>query len=74
MSDIHSISPIDGRYQRVTKELQSYFSEAALIQYRIRVEVQYLLALSEESLKGLDRDTLKKAVDALIPWSEHLNG
>ena len=73
MSDIHSISPIDGRYQRVTKGLQPYFSEAALIQYRIRVEVQYLLALSEENLKGLDRDKLKKAVEALIPWSENLS-
>lgn len=72
MSGIHSISPIDGRYARVTHSLQSFYSEAALIRYRIKVEVRYLEALSEESLKGLDANMLKKACEKLKPWSENL--
>lgn len=42
-----SISPIDGRYASKTKELSDYFSEKALISYRIQVEVFYLLLLSK---------------------------
>jgi len=42
-----SISPIDGRYQKETKELANYFSEFALIRYRVFVEVEYLLTLSK---------------------------
>ena len=38
---LHAISPIDGRYRRHTEPLAAYFSEAGLIQYRIRVEVEY---------------------------------
>ena len=40
-----AISPIDGRYQRHTKPLQNYFSEYALIQARVRVEIEYFIAL-----------------------------
>ncbi|WP_338767033.1 adenylosuccinate lyase [Bernardetia sp. ABR2-2B] len=40
-----AISPIDGRYQRHTKSLQDYFSEYALIQARVRVEIEYFIAL-----------------------------
>jgi adenylosuccinate lyase len=43
---ITAISPIDGRYADKTKELSSYFSEFALIKYRIFVEIQYLIKLS----------------------------
>ena len=48
MSDqdaLNVISPIDGRYRRHTESLSAYFSEAGLIQYRIRVEVEYFIAL-----------------------------
>lgn len=45
MSQISAISPIDGRYHAQTSELVPYFSEFALIRYRIQVEIQYLLAL-----------------------------
>ena len=44
---IYSISPIDGRYSEKTKDLSVYFSEAALIKYRIQVEVEYFIALCE---------------------------
>lgn len=53
-----AISPVDGRYQKVTGDLRRYFSEFALIQYRIRVEVEYYIALCElplPQLKGFDR-------------------
>jgi len=42
-----NISPIDARYQQDTKELVAYFSEFALIRYRVFVEIEYLLSLSQ---------------------------
>ena len=48
-----SISPIDGRYHASTEVLQNYFSEFALIKYRVWVEVEYLIALSEIPLAQL---------------------
>ena len=45
---LESISPLDGRYSADIKELSAYFSEAALMRYRIYVEVEYLIALSYE--------------------------
>lgn len=52
-----AVSPIDGRYQRHTKVLSDYFSEAALIKYRVRVEIEYFIQLCElplPQLKGFD--------------------
>lgn len=48
-----AISPIDGRYARQTAELQDYFSEFALIRYRILVEIQYFIALCRIPLPEL---------------------
>jgi adenylosuccinate lyase len=48
-----SISPIDGRYYSQTKELSDYFSEYALIKYRLFVEVEYFIALCELPLPQL---------------------
>ena len=45
MQPCNAISPIDGRYRRHAEPLAAYFSEAGLIQYRIRVEVEYFIAL-----------------------------
>ncbi len=45
LNSLHAISPIDGRYTNQTNELAAYFSEAALIRYRIRVETEYFIAL-----------------------------
>jgi len=44
---LHSISPIDGRYAEKTASLAKYFSEAALMRYRVHVEVEYLIAMVE---------------------------
>ena len=63
---LNAISPIDGRYQSKTKELSSYYSEAALIKYRIRVEVEYFISLCELPLPQLEKfdaklyETLRK--------------
>lgn len=47
LTALNAISPIDGRYRSKTKSLASYFSEEALIQYRVRVEIEYFIALCE---------------------------
>ena len=60
-----SISPIDGRYYRQVRDLSAYYSEFALIRYRVRVEIEYFIALCElplPQLKDFDRslfDTLR---------------
>lgn len=48
-----AVSPVDGRYSRQTEPLQEYFSEFALIRYRIRVEIEYFIALCEIPLPQL---------------------
>tara|TARA_B100001287_G_scaffold84133_1_gene70244 strand:- start:3490 stop:4833 length:1344 start_codon:yes stop_codon:yes gene_type:complete len=55
MSDtsINAISPIDGRYFSKTKGLQQFFSEASLMKYRVKVEVEYFIALCELPLPQL---------------------
>jgi len=55
MDALNAISPIDGRYQSKTKELNQYFSEYALIKYRVRVEIEYFIALAELNLVPLPR-------------------
>lgn len=50
MEHINCISPIDGRYRSLAKALSGYFSERALIKYRVLAEVEYLLALSKLAL------------------------
>ena len=48
---LKSISPIDGRYHNKTSELSNYFSEYALIKYRVFIEVQYFIELSNTDIK-----------------------
>ena len=47
LSTLTAISPVDGRYWNKAENLAAYFSEFALIRYRVRVEIEYLIALSE---------------------------
>lgn len=53
LSSLNAISPVDGRYRKVAKELADYFSEGALIKYRVRVEVEYFIALCNLPLPQL---------------------
>ena len=50
---LHSISAVDGRYWSQTEELSHYFSEYALIRYRLHIEVEYFIALCELPLPQL---------------------
>ncbi len=52
MNSLNAVSPIDGRYRSKCEPLAKYFSEGALIKYRVRVEVEYFIALADR-LKGL---------------------
>lgn len=61
-----AISPIDGRYQDKVVELTDYFSEFALIKYRVFVEIQYFIALCElplPQLENFDRNHFNKLTD-----------
>jgi adenylosuccinate lyase len=58
LTKLSAISPVDGRYRNVTEKLADYFSEAALIRYRVLVEIEYFIALCElplPQLKGIDK-------------------
>ena len=66
LNDLTAISPIDGRYRRVGKLVAPYFSEFALIKYRVQVEIEYFIALCELPLPQLknvndtEYDSLRK--------------
>ena len=53
LTSLTAISPVDGRYRRQSASLDNYFSEYALIRYRVKVEVEYFIALCEAGLDGL---------------------
>ncbi len=53
LSQLNAISPIDGRYRNKTQNLAPYFSEEALIRYRVLIEVEYFIALCELPLPQL---------------------
>jgi len=53
LSEISAISPVDGRYRDKTSELDNYFSEFALIKYRVYIEIQYFIALCRIPLPQL---------------------
>ena len=53
LTELNAISPIDGRYRSKTVSLSAYFSEEALIKYRVLVEVEYFIALCEANLPQL---------------------
>ncbi|OAV71652.1 Adenylosuccinate lyase [Bacteroidales bacterium Barb6] len=72
-STLTAISPVDGRYRNKTKALAAYFSEYALIKYRVRVEIEYLIALTEylPQLSGLDKGDVKEGLRAVyLSFSE----
>ncbi|MBM3428344.1 MAG: adenylosuccinate lyase, partial [Bacteroidetes bacterium] len=72
ISPLMAISPIDGRYTNATAELQGFFSEFALIKYRVWVEVEYLIALSEIPLPQL-RSFKPNHAEQLRAWVENFS-
>jgi adenylosuccinate lyase len=59
---LNSISPIDGRYNKYTKALAEYFSEAASMKYKILMECEYLIMLSETSGVGMRKFSIKEKI------------
>ncbi|NBO59181.1 MAG: adenylosuccinate lyase, partial [Chitinophagia bacterium] len=57
---LSAISPIDGRYRSQVETLAAYFSEFALMQYRLRVETEYFIALSNEKIFHLPSSKANK--------------
>ena len=53
LTTLNAISPIDGRYRNKVDQLTNYFSEEALIKYRVKVEIEYFIALCEIPLPQL---------------------
>jgi len=63
LTELNAVSPIDGRYRAKTMNLSSYFSEEALIKYRVLVEIEYFIALCEIPLpqvKDVDPSVFEK--------------
>ena len=63
LTSLNAISPIDGRYRNKVSELGKYFSEEALIKYRVLVEIEYFIALCEAplpQLSSIDASTFEK--------------
>ncbi|MDY0907690.1 adenylosuccinate lyase [Pedobacter sp. CFBP9032] len=55
LTSLQAISPVDGRYRKTTESLAAYFSEEALIKYRVFVEIEYFISLCEANLPGLEK-------------------
>ena len=68
-----NISPIDGRYKKNVSELETFFSEQALMRHRVMVEVEYLLALVEhksfQKTRSLSKKTLNSLKDLYVEFS-----
>ena len=72
MQALTAISPIDGRYRDKVEGLANYFSESALIRYRVMVEVEYFIALCElplPQLKGFDHALFDSLKDIYLDFS-----
>ncbi len=72
LSALTSISPVDGRYRNQTAELAQYFSEYALIRYRILVEIEYFISLCElplPQLKEIKKEQIKKIKDIYLNFT-----
>ncbi|MDH6306884.1 adenylosuccinate lyase [Parabacteroides sp. PF5-5] len=67
LSTLTALSPVDGRYRNKTEELASYFSEYALIKYRVQVEIEYFIALADflPQLKPLLTKENKEALQSV---------
>lgn len=72
-SALFAISPVDGRYARHSEPLSPYFSEYALIQYRVRIEIEYFVALVEKPLPQLEdfpKDKINDLRDIYLDFEE----
>ena len=73
LSALQAISPIDGRYRKTTENLAAYFSESALIKYRVFVEIEYFICLVEKGLPSLldfDKNDYEKLRSIYLEFSD----
>ncbi|MEW6260841.1 MAG: adenylosuccinate lyase [Thermodesulfobacteriota bacterium] len=70
LSPLTAVSPVDGRYRKASEPLGDYFSEFALIRYRVQVEIAYLIALSKTGLASLKPFTPSQC-EQLLTVIEH---
>jgi adenylosuccinate lyase len=73
LNELTAISPIDGRYRKQVKDLAPYFSEYGLIKYRVRIEIEYFIALCEfglPQLKDFPKNRFKGLRDIYINFTE----
>ncbi len=72
LNQLTAISPVDGRYRDKTVDLHPYFSEYALIKYRVQVEVEYFIALREAripSLEGVNKEVYGRLRSLYLDFS-----
>ena len=73
LTNLTAVSPIDGRYRGKTEPLANYFSEYALIRYRVRVEIEYFIALCQlplPQLKDVSEDLFQSLRDIYLHFTE----
>ncbi len=73
LTPLNAISPIDGRYRKITEQLSAYFSESALMKYRVMVEVEYFIALCElplPQLQSVDKSSFSAMRNVHINFTE----
>lgn len=74
LNELNAVSPIDGRYRNKTVSLAPFFSEEALIKYRVLIEIEYFIALCEiplPQLKEIDKGVFKSLRDLYKNFSTH---
>jgi len=72
LTPLTAVSPVDGRYRRAVEPLADYFSEGALIRYRVRVEIAYFIALCRlplPQLATIDPEPIKSLQEAVSAFS-----
>ena len=72
LNSFNAISPIDGRYSEKTKALRDFFSEQALINYRVLVEIEYFISLTKTEIPLLEdfpKEAFKKIRDIYLKFS-----
>jgi adenylosuccinate lyase len=70
LTELTAISPVDGRYRKITGPLSDYFSEFGLIKYRVMVEVEYFIALAGAGLPQLPSPEVKKLAELRAVYAD----
>ena len=72
LNNLNAVTPIDGRYYNKTKDYGNYFSEQALIKYRVLVEIEYFIALTKTKIpvfKSFPHESIEKIKNIYLNFS-----